>query len=135
MLADSLPAEPLGKPKNIGVGSPIPSPAHLPNPGIEPESPALQADYLPAELPGKPNKLKKKNSLAAILRKTQTGLPNNQGERKVKWAQGVILVETVGFQIDSVVLICPWELFSESSGRIQPRSLGKEPWEGGLCIS
>ena len=70
-----------------------------------------------------------------MLRKTQTGLPNNQGERKVNWAQGVILVETVGFQIDSVVLICPRELFSESSGRIQPRSLGKEPWEGGLCIS
>ena len=26
----------------------------LPNPGIEPRSPALQADYLPAEPPGKP---------------------------------------------------------------------------------
>ena len=26
----------------------------LPDPGIEPESPALQADSLPAELPGKP---------------------------------------------------------------------------------
>ena len=35
-------------------GSPIPSPGDLPNPGIEPESPALQADSLPAELPGKP---------------------------------------------------------------------------------
>ena len=32
---------------------PIPSPADLPNPGIEPRSPALQADSLPAELPGK----------------------------------------------------------------------------------
>ena len=27
----------------------------LPNPGIEPESPALQADALPSEPPGKPN--------------------------------------------------------------------------------
>ena len=26
----------------------------FPNPGIEPGSPALQVDYLPAELPGKP---------------------------------------------------------------------------------
>ena len=26
----------------------------LPNPGIEPRSPALQADSLPTELPGKP---------------------------------------------------------------------------------
>ena len=35
-------------------GEPFPSPGDLPNPGIEPGSPALQADSLPAELPGKP---------------------------------------------------------------------------------
>ena len=29
------------------------SPGDLPNPGIKPRSPALQADSLPAELPGK----------------------------------------------------------------------------------
>ena len=33
---------------------PFPSPGDLPNPGIEPESPALQADSLPSEPPGKP---------------------------------------------------------------------------------
>ena len=33
---------------------PIPSPGDLPNPGIEPGSPALQVDSLPAELPGNP---------------------------------------------------------------------------------
>ena len=33
---------------------PIPSLGDLPNPGIEPGSPALQADSLPAELSGKP---------------------------------------------------------------------------------
>ena len=38
----------------ILVWEPIPSPGDLPNPGIEPGSPALQADSLPAELPGKP---------------------------------------------------------------------------------
>ena len=31
-----------------------PPPGDLPNPGIEPRSPALQADFLPAEAPGKP---------------------------------------------------------------------------------
>ena len=36
-------------------GLPFPSPGDLPNPGIEPRSPALQADSLPSELPGKPN--------------------------------------------------------------------------------
>ena len=35
---------------------PIPSPGNLPDPGIEPGSPALQEDSLPAELPGKPPK-------------------------------------------------------------------------------
>ena len=35
-------------------GWPFPSPGDLPNPGIKPGSPALQADSLPAEPPGKP---------------------------------------------------------------------------------
>ena len=35
-------------------GLPFPSPGDLPDPGIEPASPALQADVLPSELPGNP---------------------------------------------------------------------------------
>ena len=35
-------------------GLPFPSPGDLPNPGIKPRSPALQADVLPSEPPGKP---------------------------------------------------------------------------------
>ena len=35
-------------------GLPFPSPGDLPNPGIEPRSPALQADTLLSEPPGKP---------------------------------------------------------------------------------
>ena len=38
-------------------GLPFPSPGDLPDRGIEPGSPALQADSLPAETPGKPFKL------------------------------------------------------------------------------
>ena len=34
-------------------GLPFPSPGDLPDPGIEPESPALQADSLLSEPPGK----------------------------------------------------------------------------------
>ena len=37
-------------------GQPFPSPGGLPNPQIEPSSPALQADSLPTETPGKPQK-------------------------------------------------------------------------------
>ena len=35
-------------------GEPFPSPGDLPNPGIEPRSPELQADSLPAKPPGFP---------------------------------------------------------------------------------
>ena len=40
----------------------FPSPGNLPNPGIEPESPTLQADALPSDPPGKRtiNRRKKK---------------------------------------------------------------------------
>ena len=36
---------------------PCPSPGDLPNPGLEPRSPALQAASLQTEPPGKPNRL------------------------------------------------------------------------------
>ena len=36
-------------------GLPYPSPGDLPDPGIKPMFPALQADTLPSEPPGKPN--------------------------------------------------------------------------------
>ena len=38
-------------------GLPFPSPGDLPSQGIKARSPALQADSLPSELPGKPIKL------------------------------------------------------------------------------
>ena len=41
-------------------GLPFPSPGDLPNPGIKPRSPALQAHSLPSESPGKPKKKPKK---------------------------------------------------------------------------
>ena len=40
--------------KNTEVGCPFPSPGDLPDPGLESRSPALQADSLLAEPPGKP---------------------------------------------------------------------------------
>ena len=40
--------------QNTVAGSLSLSPGHLPNPRIEPRSPALQADSLPAESQGKP---------------------------------------------------------------------------------
>ena len=43
--------------QEYGCGLPFPSPEDLPNPGIKPGSPALQADSLPSEPLGKPQTL------------------------------------------------------------------------------
>ena len=40
---------------SILKGLPFSSPGDIPNPGIEPRSPALQADSSPSEPPGKPS--------------------------------------------------------------------------------
>ena len=56
-MSDSLQPHGLYSPWNSpgqNTGDGIPSPGDLPNPGIKPRSPALQADSLPAEPPGKP---------------------------------------------------------------------------------
>ena len=48
-------------------GLPFPSPGDLPNPGIEPRSPALQADTLTSEPPGKPTPLIQIHLMRLIL--------------------------------------------------------------------
>ena len=44
-------------------GLPFPSPGHLPHPGVEPGSPALQGYSLPSEPPGSPEG----NSLPQVI--------------------------------------------------------------------
>ena len=56
------------------IGLPFPSPGHLPDPGIEPGSPALQADALPSDPPRKPEEVVKKLLYEIILR---FGLPRS----------------------------------------------------------
>ena len=51
-------------------GYPFPSSGDLPIPGIESRSPALQADSLPAEPPGKPIKKKKRKKEKCIYPKS-----------------------------------------------------------------
>ena len=47
---------------------PFPSPGDLPNPGIQPRSPALQVDSLPAEPQGSPNESENCSVLSDSLR-------------------------------------------------------------------
>ena len=55
-------------------GWPFPSPEDLSSPGIEPESPALQADSLLSEPPGKPHmaSLKVKESESEVAQSSPT---------------------------------------------------------------
>ena len=48
-------------------GLPFPSPGDLPNPGIKPGSPALQADTLPSEPPGKPEGDKQISEMSLVV--------------------------------------------------------------------
>ena len=47
-------------------GLPFPSPGDLPDPGIEPRSPELQANSLPYEPPGKPEDRQETNQILSI---------------------------------------------------------------------
>ena len=59
-------------------GLPFPSPGNLPDPGIEPGSPALQVDYLPTESPGKPYKDPQK---VCVLQECKAGKITDTGIR------------------------------------------------------
>ena len=79
-------------------GEPFPSPGDRPNPGIEPRSPALQADTLPAEPQGKP-KDTGVGSLALLQGTFQTqGL--NQGLLDCRQIQYCIVLPAL--QVDSI---------------------------------
>ena len=60
----------------ILVASPWVTPGDLPHPGIEPRSPPMQADSLPAESPGKPLLLESSHKIT--------------GERELGKAQGTL---------------------------------------------
>ena len=47
-------------------GLPFPSPEDLPNPGIEPRSPALQADTLPSEPQGKHQQIDRRQLIICL---------------------------------------------------------------------
>ena len=64
-------------------GQPFPSPRDLPNPGIEPRSPALQADSLPAKPPGKPKNIGVGN--LSFLQQIFPTQESNRGLLHCKW--------------------------------------------------
>ena len=64
-------------------GLPFPSPGDLPDPGIKPGSPALQADALPSKPPGKPQMNLSMKQKPAPRQRTDLWLPRERGMGKV----------------------------------------------------
>ena len=71
--------------QNTGVGSLSLLQGNLPNPGIEPRSPALQADSLPAEPQGKP-----KNTGAGSHSLLQGIFPAQETNRGLLHCRGIL---------------------------------------------
>ena len=87
VVSDSLQPE-FSKPA-YGSGQPFPSAGDLPNPGIEPWSPALQVDSLPTEISGKP--LWRKRNVKKLLHKQVPGLDDFTGELYLSFKAHIIL--------------------------------------------
>ena len=94
----------------------FPSPGNLPSPGIEPRSPALQADSLPPEPPGKPLYM---YNAAAKPSAGQLTLSSAMMERHSKW---------VGLGIDAIQVLCLCTpIYSYKVGRPYHQSTGNKP--------
>ena len=110
-------------------GLPFPSPGELPDPGIEPRSPALQADALTSEPPGKPT-LQQENRLNEKPRHRNEQRPftaTRKSESVV--AQSCLTLcnamdcSLPGFSVPGMfqATVLEWVAISFSTGSSQPR--------------
>ena len=107
---------------------PFPSPRDLPDPGIEPGSPAFQADALTSEPPGKP-----KNEIKRCLllgRKVMTNLDSILKRRDITLPTKFRLVKAMVFPV--VMYRCQsWTVKTAECQRIDTFELwcwGRLPW-------
>ena len=91
----------------------FPSPDDLPNPGIEPMSPALQVDSLPTELPGKPINIGL--SCHALLERIFPTQGSNPGLPHYR-----LILYSLSHQESPRIL--GWVAYPFSSGSSQPRN-------------
>ena len=99
-------------------GLPFPSPGDIPDPSIKPRSPALQADALPLEPPGKPNvvytilplvyqigKLRLEEILWLVRSSTELKLGFNPGHSPPP-LPGIICFTSCFCQVSDLVTLC-----------------------------
>ena len=118
-------------------GFPLPSPGDLPNPGIEPGSPSLQADALSSEPQRKHWKItkkiciliySKKNSIMALIHDEDLypSIWHRFKKKKVKVAQSCPTLQPHG-------LYSSWNSLGQNTGVVSCSLLqkGEVKWEGG----
>ena len=113
-------------------GLPFPSPGDLPDPGIEPGSPALQADALPSEPPGKPQITSKRHQKRSW--KQQAVARQRQARRAVSavW----ISAGQLCLQKHQSSLLTPQTHTAKGGSAIFPgRSTGYSFCRSEICIS
>ena len=82
-------------------GLPFPSPGDLPDLGIEPGSPALQADSLPNELSGKPTLEKNKVYIKSLLQNLSNTVDLISDRRNTgKKEKQILLMEVIEWNND-----------------------------------
>ena len=85
-------------------GLPFPSPGDLPDPGIEPGSPALEADALTSEPPGKPsigdcNAKVGSQETPGVTGKFGLGIQNEAGQRLEFCQEKALVIANTLFQL------------------------------------
>ena len=91
-------------------GLPFPSPEDLPNPGIKPGSPALQAGALPSEPPGKPKE--SKSYVHIIFLKQCRCFPNTQYILFVFTFLSSLPIFTLGLKSMSLIHVYKYLIFT-----------------------
>ena len=109
---------------------PYPTPEDLPKPGIKPRSPALQADSLPSEPPGKPQRPLGCGGRGKILRALVAGLRfeihgrmlslEDIRELRQDIRPGGTAIPTTGFRVQSTI----------DGHKVRARSIGYNLWKG-----
>ena len=105
-------------------GLPLPSPGHLPNPGIKPLSPALQANSLLSQPPGKPD-----TYTAAAAAKSLQSFPTLcdpiDGSSPGSPVPGILQARTLERVAISFSNAWKWKMKVTSLSRVQP---SVTPW-------
>ena len=81
-------------------GLPFPTPGDLPNPGIEPRSPAWQADSLPSEPPGTWQVVKMVNFMSSVF-----------CHNKNKYLKIAIEPHLIKLPFDIQLVVCVWHTY------------------------